>query len=104
MNMKIKNAHGIKGNEVFSKLNSTGIIGPFSDNVRALFRFLLVYCGHRASFEEFENASGNVQGVNALVRTLKQIARGQLPWWTKPSTRKLVRKERLVPRRARGSS
>ncbi|KAF1844117.1 uncharacterized protein K460DRAFT_157839 [Cucurbitaria berberidis CBS 394.84] len=74
MNMKIKNAKGFLGTEVFGKLNATGILRPWSDTIRALYRFVLVHCNHKENFEEFENANGNRQGVNALVRGLKKIA------------------------------
>lgn len=60
VNQKIKNAKGYKGNEVFGKLTYTGIIiRPFSDRIRALYRFLLVYYGYSEVYKEFRDGEDN---------------------------------------------
>ncbi|KAJ4376324.1 hypothetical protein N0V83_001607 [Neocucurbitaria cava] len=76
LNEKIKNSRGIKGDNVFGKLTANGILkSPFSNTIRVLYRFLLVYCDHKLNFEEFKIARSRVGGVNTLVRVLEEIAK-----------------------------
>jgi hypothetical protein len=74
VNGKIKNAGGFKGSEIFGKQTKGGIVGGYSNNMKALFHFVLLCCGHANEFEEFLDENEKVQGIEALIRGLKSIA------------------------------
>ncbi|KAF2847116.1 hypothetical protein T440DRAFT_521112 [Plenodomus tracheiphilus IPT5] len=75
VNHQIKNAKGFKGNDVFGKLSPHGIVScPFSNPMKALFRFVLLHCGYTTVFGEFKDMNGKAQGVKSLVYGLKKIA------------------------------
>jgi hypothetical protein len=55
VNSYIKNAHSFKGDGLFSRFTSrdTAIVScPFGNQVKALFRFILVHCSHATVYEE----------------------------------------------------
>ncbi len=79
VNNMVCNANKIKGNELFGKLHNSGFIGPYSDMVRALLRFILVHCGHADRFEEFKNPHHNIVGLKPLIRAFNAVTRPAPP-------------------------
>lgn len=75
MNDKVCNSGSIKGEGVFGKLSKGVYLAPYSDQIKALFRFILIHCDHIDNWEEFENASGRITGINCLAMVLKKIAK-----------------------------
>ncbi|KAH8733133.1 hypothetical protein GQ44DRAFT_766195 [Phaeosphaeriaceae sp. PMI808] len=74
VNGTVSNIRKIKGNEVFGNLSRSGFIGPWSNRVKALLRFILVYSDHAANFTEFKDAEDKTQGLQPLLAALKTIA------------------------------
>ncbi|KAI4610480.1 hypothetical protein J4E80_008244 [Alternaria sp. BMP 0032] len=64
----------IKGDGLFGRLNDSGMISPFSLNIKALLRFILLYCGYATEYKTFEN-KGRDDGLLSLVRVLKVFAK-----------------------------
>ena len=73
-NTYVKNARVIKGEGLFGSLSDSGMISPFSLNIKALLRFVLLYCGYATEYKTFEN-KGRDDGLLSLVRVLKTFAR-----------------------------
>ncbi|KAI4916119.1 hypothetical protein J4E90_004565 [Alternaria incomplexa] len=73
-NTYVKNARVIKGEGLFGSLSDSGIISPFSLNIKALLRFVLLYCGYATEYKTFVN-KGRDDGLLSLVRVLKTFAR-----------------------------
>ncbi|KAI4958016.1 hypothetical protein J4E86_005156 [Alternaria arbusti] len=70
----VKNAKIIKGDGLFGRLSDSGMISPFTLNMKALLRFVLLYCGYATEHKTFENR-GRDEGLSSLVRALRAIAR-----------------------------
>ena len=73
-NTYVKNARVIKGEGPFGSLSDSGMISPFSLNIKALLRFVLLYCGYATEYKTFKN-KGRDDGLLSLVRVLKAFAR-----------------------------
>lgn len=81
VNLKILNAKGFKGDGIFGNFTDRGtgsVSCPFSNQMKALFRFILLHCGHTTVYEEFEDVNGKAQGPKALVSGLKKITKNIL--------------------------
>lgn len=73
VNNAVYNVGSFMGDETFGKFSDSGFITPYSNTVKALFRFILVQCGHTADYEEFKDAKRYTQGLRPLIKALKDV-------------------------------
>ncbi|KAG9187961.1 hypothetical protein G6011_01884 [Alternaria panax] len=73
-NRHVKNAEMIRGDGIFDKLTDSGLISPFSLTMKAVLRFVLVYCDRATECRTFESEGKKKAGLAPLIRALRKIA------------------------------
>jgi hypothetical protein len=71
----LKDTKKFQGNDIFGKLSDSGVVGLYTEMMKALFRFVLVHCDKATEYEEFPSLKSFNTGLVPLVRGIEHIAK-----------------------------